>query len=292
MDSNHILTKVSESKCFDGIQLIYTHSSISTKCVMKFSIFLPPKATNFVENSRQLPLVYYLGGLGTDVHHLTNETGFQRFASDLNLIVVGPDTSPRGLDISSDCMYAGEGASLYINATEPKWRENYQMFTYITEELPTVIKVNFPVVDTQRAGIMGHSMGGHGALVAALKRPNLYRSVSALAPASNPGDPTRSACSGFVEYLGTEQSVWKDWNSSVLVQTYDGKHFEILVDQGTLDRHHNALQVWSLVKNSFRNKNLTINVRMRAGYDHGNLFISSFIGDHLKHHARILYGID
>ena len=258
---------------------------------MKFSVFLPPKAKTFSQTNKQLPLVYYLGGIETDVHHLTNDTGFQQYATKLNLIVVGPDTSPRGLDLSSDCKYVGEGASWYVNATEPTWRENYQMFTYITEELPEVIRTNFPVADTAKAGIMGHSMGGHGALLAALKRPDLYKSVSALAPVANIGNPKLSVVKALVEYLGTEPSVWKDWNPSDLIKTYDGKYFKILIDQGTDDRHHNTLQVWKLMKYSF-NKNLTINIRMRQGYDHGNSFIKTYIGDHLEHHAKILYMSD
>ena len=277
------LTTVSQSRSFGGTQGIYSHASTELGCTMRFSVYMPPQAA-----LSRVPLLYWLSGLTCTEENFTVKAGAQRVASELGIAVVAPDTSPRGLGIpgESESWDLGLGAGFYVDATREPWSRGYRMYSYVTRELPALVNASFPV-EPRRAGIFGHSMGGHGALVIALRNPEKYRSVSAFAPISSPtrcpwGEKALSA------YLGEDRDAWREYDASLLLESRGWKGPTILVDQGTKDPFlENQLKPELLVEAS-RRAHVALDLRMQEGYDHSYYFIATFMADHLRFHAQAL----
>ncbi|MEM1025630.1 MAG: S-formylglutathione hydrolase [Myxococcota bacterium] len=272
-----------EKKCFGGVQGVYRHASSATGTEMQFSVFVPPGPGM----STRHPVVTFLSGLTCTEENFTLKAGAQRWAAELGLVVVAPDTSPRGLDLPGEHEASdfGSGAGFYVDATRAPWSAHYRMFTYVTEELPALIADAFPV-ETERWGIMGHSMGGHGALVAALRRPERFGSVSAFAPIANPSDVPwgRKALSG---YLGDDPETWRAWDASRLIE--DGARVpHILVDQGTDDPFLAEQLRPDALRAACDGTGQPLELRMQPGYDHSYFTIATFIGAHLSYHAARL----
>ncbi|XP_054152884.1 S-formylglutathione hydrolase-like [Oppia nitens] len=280
-----IVSLVSSSKCFGGKQEVYSHESEEVKCKMTFSVYIPPKALD----GQKVPVLYWLSGLTCTEQNFIIKSGFQRYAAEEGLIVVGPDTSPRGLNIDGeDTDYdLGTGAGFYVDATQDKWKTNYRMFSYVTKELPKVIEANFPII-TGCQSIFGHSMGGHGALICALKNPGLYKSVTSFSPIANPvkgkwGQKNLSA------YLGSDQTYWQQWDATYLVQKYNGPPLHLIIDQGSADPYlHEELMVKNF-EDACVSAKVPVKYQLRDGYDHSFFFVATFIGEHIKHHSTILY---
>ncbi|XP_067621165.1 S-formylglutathione hydrolase-like [Eurosta solidaginis] len=281
------LKLLSVAKSFGGEQRVYSHISEVVGCEMKFGVYIPPSA---VESNTECPALYYLSGLACTHENFIQKSGFQRFAAKHGVVVVNPDTSPRGLNLpgEDDSYDFGSGASFYVNATEAPWNKNYNMYTYVTGELVDLVNANLPVLPKKR-GIFGHSMGGHGALICALKNPGFYQSVSAFAPISN---PTKCAWGkkAFSGYLGTNEDTWKAWDATELAAAYAGTPLEILIDQGTADNFLKEKQLLpqNLLDAASQNDHLQLIHQQRDGYDHGYFFIGTFIEDHFAHHAKCL----
>ena len=278
------LRLVSEHACFGGIQRFYTYASEECRTEMRFSVYLPPRAS-----AGAVPVLYYLAGLTCTEETFMIKAGAQRLASELGLMLVAPDTSPRqpripGDDVSWDF---GLAAGFYVDATQAPWSQHYRMYSYVTKELPALIQREFKV-RTDAQGIFGHSMGGHGALVCALRNPGQYRSVSAFAPIAAP-----MRCpwgqKAFSGYLGSNQESWKDYDASVLVAK-KGFARPILIDQGTADKFLAEQLYPQVFADSCRQSGTSCTLRMQEGYDHGYYFISTFMEDHLRHHAAQLGG--
>ena len=274
---------VSENICFGGTQGVYQHVSQQLNCDMKFAVFTPPQAA-----SQPYPVLFWLSGLTCTEENFTVKAGAQRVAAELGLVIVAPDTSPRGVDIpgQDDAYDFGSGAGFYVDATQAPWASHYQMYSYITGELPALIFKHFPArADAQ--GIMGHSMGGHGALIIALKNPDTYRSVSAFSPIVAPSQVPwgQKALAG---YLGDDKSAWAEYDSTALVsagRTHPGK---ILIDQGDADNFLDEQLRPTLFQDACAIAGQDCEIRMQPGYDHSYFFIASFIEDHLRHHAKAL----
>lgn len=270
-------------KSHGGMQGVYTHQSEACACPMTFAVFVPPH-----EAGQKLPVLWYLSGL-TCTHANVMEKGeYREAAAKHGVIIVCPDTSPRGEHVASDPgnWKLGLGAGFYVDATEAPWAANYRMYSYVTAELPSVIAAEFPMADTARQSVFGHSMGGHGALICALKNPGRYRSCSAFAPITSPStaDWSRGA---LTSYLGTDETNWRAWDSVALIE--DGaKAPELLVDQGSADSFLNdGLRPW-LLEEACKKKGIALRLNMRDGYDHSYYFISSFMADHIAWHAARL----
>lgn len=272
---------LSENRCFDGTVGFYSHQSQTCNSEMRFSTYQPPQAS-----SQSVPVLYFLSGLTCTEENFTFKAGAQRFAAQYGLMLVVPDTSPRntGIEGENDDWDFGSGASFYVDATLAPWKANYQMYSYIVKELPAVIAENFSV-RTDKQGIFGHSMGGHGALVCALRNQELYKSVSALAPIVA---PLRSSWvdKAFTKYLGDNRAAWKEYDSSELVLTANYKQ-PILIDQGAADKYLDQLQP-HLFEQACKAVNQPLTLRFHPGYDHSYYFIATFIEDHIRHHAAIL----
>jgi S-formylglutathione hydrolase len=250
---------------------------------MRFSIFLPPAA-----QARKVPVLYWLSGLTCTEENFTVKAGAQRVAAELGLAIVAPDTSPRGLGYPGDnADYDfGVGAGFYVDATQPPWAEGYRMYSYVTQELPLLVGENLPV-DPARTGIFGHSMGGHGALVVALRNPQAYTSLSAFAPISS---STRCAWGekALTGYLGTDRAAWREYDASLLLEARGWRGPPILVDQGTSDPFLDSQLKPHLLREAGERANVPLQLRMQEGYDHSYFFIATFIEDHLRMHARNL----
>lgn len=274
----------SSNKCCGGTQKVFSHNSAELGCSMRFAVFVPPQF-----ESGPVPVLYWLSGLTCTEQNFVTKAGAQAHAAKHGFLLVAPDTSPRGLNISGeeDSWDFGTGAGFYVDATKDPWKKNYRMYSYITKELPAVIEANFKI-NSEKIGIMGHSMGGHGALICALKNPEMYKSVSAFAPICNPMECPWGQ-KAFEGYLGNIKHHWKDYDACSLVKDYDGPAREILIDQGTDDEflHKEQLLPENLEKAAQGSK-LAVNLRMQDGYDHSYYFISSFIGDHFEHAAKFL----
>ena len=275
------IATVSESRCFGGIQGIYRHASETLGCDMRFSFFRPP-------GPQRAPVVYWLSGLTCTEENFTTKAGAQRVADELGLALVAPDTSPRGLDIpgEAESWDFGLGAGFYVDATEAPWSRGYRMYSYVTRELPAVIASNFDL-DAARCSIMGHSMGGHGALVVALRNPDAYASVSAFAPIVA---PTRVPWGekAFSRYLGADRDKWRDYDASELARTRGWRGPPILVDQGTKDPFLESQLRPGLLREACTAAGVPLELRMQEGYDHSYYFIATFIADHLRYHATHL----
>ena len=274
---------VSSNKSFGGWHKRYRHRSSSLNCDMVFAVYLPPQA----EQGAKLPVLYWLSGLTCTDENFMQKAGAQRMAAELGLIIIAPDTSPRGEGVADDANGAydfGLGAGFYVNATQEPFARHYRMYDYVVQELPTLIEANFPVSD--KRGIAGHSMGGHGALICALKNPGHYQSVSAFSPISNPMNCPWGE-KAFSLYLGEERSRWREWDASVLIAEASEK-LPILVDQGDCDDFLEGQLKPQALQAAAKAAAHPLTLRMQPGYDHSYYFIASFIDDHLRHHAAAL----
>jgi len=270
-----------EHRCFEGWQQRWRHDSAVLKCPMTFSIFLPTPRTT------PPPVLYWLSGLTCNDENFTTKAGAQRVASELGIVLVMPDTSPRGENVPNNESYdLGQGAGFYLNATEQPWADHFRMYDYINHELPALIADNFSISD--KASIFGHSMGGHGALSIALKNPGRYCSVSAFAPIVN---PTRVPWGkkAFAAYLGADEEKWREWDSCcLLMQADNAQAIPVLIDQGDADQFlADQLQPAQFAEVA-RQKNWPLTLRVQPGYDHSYYFIASFVEDHLRFHAEHL----
>jgi S-formylglutathione hydrolase len=272
---------VAESRCFDGRQITYRHHSDACACTMRFAAYLPPAA----ERAR-VPALYWLSGLTCTEENFSVKAGAQRYASQLGIALIIPDTSPRGVDVPGQDvqMDIGTGAGFYVNATQEPWARHYKMYDYVRDELVAVVNAGLPV-DPARKSISGHSMGGHGALLVGIRNPDSYRSISAFAPiaAASRSSWGRPA---LVAYLGPDESSWLDYDASAQIREHPTRH-ELLVDQGMADPYLDKLRPADL-KESCRASGQKLNYRERPGYDHGYYFVSTFVGEHLKFHAEAL----
>lgn len=274
---------ISRHHCFDGEQGIYSHASSSTACNMRFSVFVPAVAAE-----RPLPVVYWLSGLTCTEANFTEKAGAQRAAVELGLILVAPDTSPRGEGVPDDPEGAygfGLGAGFYVDATQEPWRQHYRMRSYVESELPALIREAFPV-DAERESILGHSMGGHGALTIALRNPGRYRAVSAFAPIASPlrcpwGE---RALTG---YLGPDRGAWREYDACALIEE-GARVDDLLIDQGTADGFVTEQLKPELLEGACRQADIPLTLRRQPGYDHSYYFIATFIEDHLRWHAERL----
>ncbi len=265
---------------FGGSQEVWEHKSNVLSCPMRFAIYLPPQV-----KEKSLPVLYWLSGLTCNEQNFITKAGFQRYAAEQGIIVVCPDTSPRGENIANDEAYdLGQGAGFYVNATKEPWAKHYRMYDYILEELPTVIREHFPVNGKQ--SISGHSMGGHGALVLALKNPEFYSSVSAFAPIVSPtqvpwGHKALSA------YLGNDQATWTEYDTVRLIEN-GARIRSILVDQGLADNFYEEQLRTPLLEKACADAGIAADIRYHEDYDHSYYFISSFIAEHIAYHAEHL----
>ncbi|RCW28675.1 S-formylglutathione hydrolase [Ciceribacter lividus] len=273
---------LSQNTAFGGMQGVFAHDSDACKCEMTFAVFVPPQAV-----LERRPVLWYLSGL-TCTHQNVMEKGeYRRMAAELGLIIVCPDTSPRGNDVPDELTNwkMGKGAGMYLDATQEPWAENYRMYTYITEELPALVAEQFRV-DMDRQGIFGHSMGGHGAMTIALKNPERFRSCSAFAPIVEPSTADWTV-DAFEKYLGPDKAKWREYDACALVA--DGARFpEFLIDQGSADSFlENGLRPW-LFEDAIKDTEIGLRLRMHERYDHSYYFISTFMDDHLRWHAERL----
>ncbi|HUE79197.1 MAG TPA: S-formylglutathione hydrolase [Sphingomicrobium sp.] len=273
---------VSEVKSHGGRQLVCSHASSATSTGMTFSIFLPPQA----ERGAKLPVVWYLSGLTCTHANVTEKGEYRAACAELGLIFVAPDTSPRGEGVPDDPAYdMGQGAGFYVDATQQPFAKHYRMWTYVTEELPDLVAAEFPV-DLERQGIMGHSMGGHGALTVALRKPDNFRSVSAFSPIVAPGQvPWGEKALGA--YLGADREAWRRHDAVALIE--DGARFaEILVDIGGADPFLEKELRPELLERACADAAIPLQLNRRPGYDHSYFFISTFMAEHLRWHAERL----
>ncbi|MGD8339547.1 MAG: S-formylglutathione hydrolase [Gammaproteobacteria bacterium] len=275
------LDVVSEARCFEGRQVTYRHRSQACACDMQFAAFLPRAA-----EQGPVPAVYWLSGLTCTEENFSVKSGAQRYAAELGLALVIPDTSPRGLDLpgEDEFMNVGTGAGFYVNATEAPWAGHYNMYDYIAEELVGVVNQNLPV-DPERKSISGHSMGGHGALTIGARNAGAFRSISAFSPISS---ASRSAWGeqALTAYLGDDSTAWQLYDAAAVIREMPNRH-TLLVDQGAADPFLDQLMPAEL-NAACAASGQAIQYREHEGYDHGYFFVSTFIGEHLRFHAEAL----
>jgi S-formylglutathione hydrolase len=276
------MKQIESIKEFGGWLNRYEHESSSCNCSMTFSVYLPPKA-----ESEKVPVVYWLSGLTCTDDNVRTKAGAQRYASQLGIALVMPDTSPRGDNVADepDRYDLGKGAGFYVNATQPPWAAHYHMYDYVTQELPALIETELPVIPGLKS-ITGHSMGGHGALICALKEEGAYRSVSAFAPICHP-----SVCGWgegcFSAYLGDDRETWKAYDATELVKSGAGE-LPMFIDHGTGDEFLAEQLYPQDLQAACDARGLPLTLRMQEGYDHSYHFIATFIGEHLAYHAKAL----
>lgn len=270
----------SKQKSFAGVQGVYTHASSSTQCEMEFSVYVPEHAAG-----EKFPVLFYLSGLTCTQDNVTTKSGFQRYASEYRVIIVCPDTSPRGTDFEGehDNYDFGSGAGFYLNATQQPWSKNYRMCDYIVNELPALIAENFPI-DTQRMGIFGHSMGGHGALTIGLKNPDKFKTISAFAPIVNPSNCPWGV-KAFEGYLGSDKANWQQYDATCLVEQGAKSRHKILIDQGSADNFLEEQLKPEVFQLACQKAGQDLELRMQSGFDHSYYFIGSFIGEHIRFHV-------
>jgi len=276
------LTVVSEHACFGGVQRFYKHDSREIHGPMKFSAYLPPQA-----RTGKVPVLYYLSGLTCTEETFPIKSHAQQVAAELGLMLIAPDTSPREprLPGDADSWDFGYSAGFYVDATAAPWSQYYRMYSYVTRELPELIAANLPA-QAGASGIFGHSMGGHGALVCALRNPEQYKSVSAFAPIAAPMQCPWGK-KAFSNYLGSNTESWREYDASELVarRPFPGP---ILIDQGTGDQFLAEQLLPEKFSAAAAKSGQSLNLRMQPGYDHGYYFIQTFMADHLRHHAKLL----
>ncbi len=277
------MEQIGENRCFGGRQLRYSHASKTLNCSMNFSVYLPPAA-----EKGSVPVLYWLSGLTCTDENFVQKAGAQQYAAKHGVAVVAPDTSPRGEGVPDDLEAAydfGLGAGFYVNATQAPWSRHYQMYDYVLHELPELVCTNLPI-DGKRAGIFGHSMGGHGALTIALKNPGRYRSVSAFAPICSPLNcPWGEKALG--NYLGDDREAWKQYDTTELVRAAQ-QHLPVLVDQGDGDNFLTSQLKTELLEKACTESSYPMTIRMQTGYDHSYFFIASFVGEHIEFHRKYL----
>lgn len=277
-----MLETISTAKAHGGVQGVYRHHSAETKTAMTFAVFVPPH-----EEGEKLPVLWYLSGLTCTHANCMDKGEYRQLAAELGLIVVLPDTSPRGETVpdEKDNWQFGQGAGFYLDATQAPYAENYRMYSYVTQELPALIAADFPA-DMERQGITGHSMGGHGALTIALKNPERFRSASAFAPIVQPSIAGWSR-PAFEKYLGSDEAAWRAYDAVLLIE--DGHRFpEFLVDQGGADSFLASGLMPERLTAAAQKAGQALTLNLREGYDHSYNFISTFMDDHLRWHAARL----
>jgi S-formylglutathione hydrolase len=276
------MERIESHACFGGRQEVWRHRSQVLACDMRFGIYLPPRAAH-----EACPVLYWLSGLTCTEQNFTTKAGAQRYAAEQGVIVVAPDTSPRGADVVDAEGYdLGQGAGFYLNATQAPWSAHYRMHDYIVEELPALVEANF-AADGARA-ISGHSMGGHGALVLALRNPGRYRSVSAFSPIVAPSQLPWGQ-KAFAAYLGEDRKTWQAWDACALIANAD-ERLPLLIDQGGDDEFLATQLQPERLQQACAAAGHPLELRMQPGYDHSYYFIASFIGEHIAHHAAALRG--
>jgi S-formylglutathione hydrolase len=277
------MEQIDGHKSFGGQQLRFKHWSETLSCEMNFSIYLPPQA-----EAGPVPVLYWLSGLTCTDENFVSKAGAQAYAAGQGIAIVAPDTSPRGKDIPDDPNAAydfGLGAGFYVNSMQEPWRKHYQMYDYIVEEMPALIGKHFST-DGERTGISGHSMGGHGALTIALKNPGRYRSVSAFSPICSPLNcPWGEKALG--NYIGDNRDDWQPYDATVLVSQAT-EQLPILIDQGGADDFLKEQLKTELLIAASEEASYPMEIRMQPGYDHSYFFIATFIGDHIRFHAKNL----
>ena len=274
------LERIEHRACFGGWQDVYRHDSAVLGCAMNFAIYLPPLA-----ETQRLPVLYWLSGLTCTEQNFITKAGAQRYAAEHGVILVVPDTSPRGDGVAdADGYDLGKGAGFYVNATQAPWSAHYRMYDYVVSELPALIEANFPATDAR--AISGHSMGGHGALIAALKNPGRYRSVSAFSPIVAPSQAPWGE-KAFAAYLGDEREAWRAWDATALIADAQ-ERLSLLIDQGDGDEFLAAQLKPELLQAACKAAGHPLQLRLQPGYDHSYYFIASFIGEHIAHHANAL----
>jgi len=278
------LEMISEARCFGGWQRSYRHRSVLCNSAMRFAVYLPPAAENTA-----VPALYWLSGLTCTEDNFSTKAGAQRYAAELGLALIIPDTSPRGLGLpgEEDDWDFGSGAGFYLTATEPPWAGHYDMYGYVAEELPGLVESELPLLPDVRS-ISGHSMGGHGALTIGLKQPERYRSISAFAPICA---PMRSPWGrkAFSRYLGEDHTRWRDYDATWLAAHQPSNH-ELLIDQGSADPWLAEQLLPQEFTRACQESGQALRLRMQPGYEHGYYFVSSFIGEHLRFHHAALTG--
>ncbi|MCW3173086.1 S-formylglutathione hydrolase [Shewanella sp. FYR11-62] len=277
-----MLEQVSSTKVFGGWLRQFNHQSEVNNCSMRFAIYLPPQAA-----TQKVPVLYWLSGLTCTDENVMQKSGIQRVAAELGIAIVAPDTSPRGDDVADDpdASYDfGLGAGFYVNANQAPFKSNYQMYSYIVDELPALIEAKFNVNQTR--SISGHSMGGHGAITIGLKNSLRYQSISAFSPICNPINCPWGQ-KAFNGYLGADQTSWAEYDSCELIKKTDAK-IPMLVDQGNADNFLTEQLQSESLKTAANINQYPLTLRMQEGYDHSYYFISSFIEEHLRFHAKYL----
>lgn len=277
-----MMTQISTQKAFNGKVVFFSHLSETNHCTMKFSVFIPVEA-----ETKPVPVLYWLSGLTCTEENFTIKANAQRFAAKEGIMLVAPDTSPRGEGVpgKGEAWDLGFGAGFYVNATESPWSKHYQMYEYITEELPLLIQKNFSIIPDSQS-IFGHSMGGHGALVMGIREPKKYRSVSAFAPISNPCSSPWGE-KAFSAYLGSDRQKWENYDASYLIKKL-GYDRTLLIDQGTEDQFLKTSLLPENFERACTETKVKLEMRYQQGYDHSYYFISTFIEDHIKFHAKFL----
>lgn len=264
-----------------GWQDVWRHHSSALQCDMQFAVYLPPMA-----ETKRCPVLYWLSGLTCTEQNFITKSGAQRYAAEHGIILVVPDTSPRGADVPDDpATDLGQGAGFYVNAHEHPWKDNYRMEMYVAEELPAIMASSFPVTDV--AAISGHSMGGHGALTLALRYPGHYRSVSAFSPIVAPSQVPWGR-KAFQAYFGEDMETWRSHDAVALI--HDGaEKIAMLVDQGLDDEFLTEQLKPHLLEAACEARDFPLTLNLRPGYDHSYYFVASFIGEHIKWHAEAMY---
>jgi len=274
------MQRIERHACFGGYQEVWQHESSTVNGTMKFAVYLPPQAEH-----GKCPVLYWLSGLTCTEQNFIIKCGAQRYAAEHGVIIVAPDTSPRGEHVANDEAYdLGQGAGFYVNATQAPWSAHFHMYDYIVSELPALIEANFPV--NGKWAISGHSMGGHGALVIALRNPGRYRSVSAFSPIVAPSQvPWGEKALGA--YLGTNREAWTQYDATALIANAK-ERLHLLIDQGEADEFLANQLKPQLLQAACEAAGHPLTLRLQPGHDHSYYFIASFIGEHIVHHAAAL----
>ncbi len=277
------MERIEHHACFGGQQQVWSHASTVLDCTMRFAIYLPPQV-----QAGPCPVLYWLSGLTCTEQNFVTKAGAQRYAAEHGLILVVPDTSPRGSAVADDPQSydLGQGAGFYLNATQAPWAAHYHMHDYVVHELPALIEAQFPASGAR--AISGHSMGGHGALVCALKNPGRYRSVSAFSPIVAPSQVPWGE-KALAAYLGADRASWTAWDTCALLPSAT-ERLPLLIDQGEADEFLPTQLQPQLLQQACEQAGHPLHLRMRAGYDHSYYFIASFMGEHIAHHAKALRG--
>ncbi|NER80803.1 MAG: S-formylglutathione hydrolase [Leptolyngbya sp. SIO1D8] len=281
--SPHALTLTSHQRSFGGWQNVYRHHSTVLNCDMNFGVYLPPQT-----ETKSCPVVYWLSGLTCTEQNFITKAGAQQYAAQYGVILVAPDTSPRGSNLpgEDDSWDFGTGAGFYVNATQMPWAKHYRMYDYVVSELPAAIAANFPIQETLQ-GIMGHSMGGYGALMIALRNPDRFKSVSAFAPIVAPSQVPWGQ-KAFSHYLGDSREDWLAYDPTHLVKDAP-ERLPILIDQGQADSFLTEQLQPEKFAEACQAVNHPLSLRLQPGYDHSYYFIASFMGDHIAHHAAAFH---